>query len=214
MIQINRKEEDKLVLEYQKTKSEDTLTTIIQQRLPTLSYLAHKNANNALINLHGSIEDIQSELIKVLISAINGFKDDKKSFNTFLLTCCINFFKNSNISCYQHKRANNGVFSLNTNCDDKDGASQFIDLLESKYNDAKIITNSDKSILTIAKLLNDTDYLKIYDIKTINDYLHAVLNKELGGKYQTIYQQLYKMRKIMTAKQLNKIREDIEEAIF
>jgi len=100
-IVLDRKIENKDVLEYQKTKSPKLLDVIVQRRLPTIgcyTQLHHKEWMDI------SVEDFQQEMSTALMRAINIFKPNYRDFNTLLYTCFLNHTRNMITARFCHKR--------------------------------------------------------------------------------------------------------------
>jgi len=98
---VDRKEENRLVDEFQKSGDVEILEDVYIRRIPTL-------ANWALRfyypGLEISIDDFMEELSIVFIKAANKYKIEKGSFNTCLYTYLTNRIKNMKNSTHAKKR--------------------------------------------------------------------------------------------------------------
>jgi len=133
---VDRKEEDKAVIEYQKTNDSKILNKIYTHRVPSLKNWANKHYFPELIA--GNVDDLFSELTIVFLKAVRTYKKGKGSFNTWLFTCLLNRIKNIKNSRYAKKRTsdtydgplNAMVLSLDYMYDDTDNKSELHEILE------------------------------------------------------------------------------------
>lgn len=91
---IDRKEENELVLEYQKTGDEELFNKLFEQRRPTFKNLG--------IKYRYLEEDAESEVTIIFLKAIRRFQKNgntKTDFNTFFYTLVKNHFSN----CWRKK---------------------------------------------------------------------------------------------------------------
>jgi DNA-directed RNA polymerase specialized sigma24 family protein len=93
---INRKMENELVLEFQKTRDEGTFLKIYNPRIDTFKYLSNKYSYVC--------DDMYSEVQLVFMKAINGYRKGGRSFNTYYYTSVLNHIKNINKSKKRNKR--------------------------------------------------------------------------------------------------------------
>jgi len=108
-VYIDRAQEDKNVLEYQKTKDEALLTKIMQNRDETLGVWTTKCYREYM---EITELDFKGELKIPLINAINTFKPNKKHFNTWLMFILQNHINNIIAHRFSKKRKHEGIFSL------------------------------------------------------------------------------------------------------
>ncbi len=163
---IDRKLENEQVLEYQKTKSPELLSKIIQNRLPTLEYFANLKYHDGIRIYVGDKSDLASALKVPLINAINQFKPHLRDFNTLVYTYIENYMRNINGAVFAKRRKNEGIFSLDQT------------VIESQHS---TITYED---MVVAK---DTDYS--YDLDSLDkiaDRIHKTNNIKHTRKKEDI----------------------------
>jgi len=93
---IDRKRENELVLEYQKTRDDGVFMKIYGPRLDTFRYLSNKYSYVC--------DDMYSEVQLVFMKAINGYRKGGRSFNTYYYTSVLNHIKNIIKSKTRNKR--------------------------------------------------------------------------------------------------------------
>ncbi len=95
---IDRKEENKDVLEYVETGDDKLFEKIYHRRLSTINYLAHQ--------YYWLSEDAASEIKIVFIKTVRGYKKNKRKtdFNTFFYSSVKNHFVNMIKYKYRKKR--------------------------------------------------------------------------------------------------------------
>lgn len=98
---IDRKRENELVCQYQKTKDDNILNEIYEARVPTLEFWAKKHFYNGLAC---SEKDLFNELTITFIKAVKGYKKNRGDFNTCLFTFLSNRLKNIKKSLHAKKR--------------------------------------------------------------------------------------------------------------
>ena len=150
-VDINRDEEDKDVIRYQKTGDKDLFEKIYKQRIPTLQIWARQ-----YYYLMDSREDAFCELSKYFAKAVVEYKKSKGSFNTCLFTFLINRIRNLNVGRNAKKRTplfpdknikhNNFLYSLEYTY--KDGKGDGTNTLKDVIPDTRI--KKDESINSIA----------------------------------------------------------------
>jgi len=167
--QLDRKLENQQVLEYQKTKSEELLNTIIQNRLPTLEYFANLKYHDGIRIYVGDKSDLASALKVPLINAINQFKPDLRDFNTLVYTYIENYIRNINSACFAKRRKNEGIFSLDqTVIESQHSTITYEDMVVSKDIDYSFDDSGlDKIVDKIYTFGNIDKFRKKEDIKSL-----------------------------------------------
>ena len=98
---VNRKEENALINEYQQTGDLSILEKVYEKRIPTL---ANWSLRYYYPGLELSIDDFMEELSIVFMKAANKYNIEKGSFNTCLYTYLTNRIKNMKNSTHAKKR--------------------------------------------------------------------------------------------------------------
>lgn len=98
---IDREQEDRAVLEFQKTGDINILEEVYQKRIPTLKSWAHKHYYPGLTF---SVEDLFEDLTLVFMKAAEKYDKNRGNFNTCLFTFLLNRLKNIKSSKYAKKR--------------------------------------------------------------------------------------------------------------
>jgi len=127
MVCIDRNQENKDVVDFQKTGDMKVLEKVYRNRIPTLRSWATKHFYPGLAI---SVEDLFSELSVVFVRAAQKYDRRRGSFNTCLFTFLLNRVKNIKNSKHAKKRISefyNGplcgmILSLDFPYNDKDGS--------------------------------------------------------------------------------------------
>lgn len=182
---VDRKEEDKAVALYQKTKDPKILRDLYDHRVPTLQNWASKHYYPGLIG--GGVDDLFSELSIVFVKAVQKYKPSKGSFNTWLFTLLLNRIKNIKNSRHAKKRTsdiydgplNAMVLSLDYIYDEQDSNGNLHGLLEDESidHDVPMILKE-----TIGILSEKNPKIKKYLIEIGNGSSLAAVIKESKTK--------------------------------
>lgn len=127
-IVIDRDEEDRDILLFQKTGDMKILEKVYKNRIPTLHSWANKNFYPGLM---ASVEDLFAELSIVFIKAAEKYDVKRGNFNTCLWNFLLNRIKNIKSSKHAKKRVsgdyngplNGMILSLDYSYNDKDGSA-------------------------------------------------------------------------------------------
>lgn len=157
---IDRDQENKDVVEYQKTKDERILEKIYKARIPTLQFWAKQHYYPGLMF---SEKEMFDELHVTFMKAVHGYKKNRGSFNTCLFTFLLNRIKNIKNAKHAKKRTSdiyqgpaNGLvlsleYSYGTNEDEQEVTLKDM-LAEDLYgeNSAPITMNMEDTISVLA----------------------------------------------------------------
>lgn len=185
---IDRDEEDRDVLEFQKTGDMKLLEKVYLNRIPTLWYWTNKYYYPGLM---ASANDLFSELAVVFVKAAEHY-DGRAAFNTCLYTFFDNRIKNIKSGKYAKKRISeeykgplvNMVLSLDYSYNDKDGTEVTLkDVIPSKETLNKVHVARDH-------MFNET----INILSTGDDKTRKFLEKLGGGESMSSILKEYRTR--------------------
>lgn len=185
---IDRVQENKDVIEYQKTKDICLFEKLYKQRLPTLRYWALKHY---FPGLSLSIDDFFSELSIVFVKAVEGYKKNRGSFNTCLYTFLLNRIKNIKSGRHAKKRKSahydgplsGMILSLDFGYDDEDGNK--VDLMAKLENECSVDYHN---------TMNSIHFNESIDSMTNNSFLKDVFVKLGNGATLSNVIREYKQR--------------------
>jgi len=159
-VNINKKEENKDVIKFQKTQDLDILEIIYHRRVPSLQIWARKYAY--LVN---DFDDMYGELTYHFVKSVYGYDHKRGSFNTFLFSTLLYCIRNKKSREEARKRrpygvkiddARNFVLSLDHNYNQKDGAENNLkDILKDVKSENKIA--KDICLIETIKILSRDD---------------------------------------------------------
>ena len=164
-VDIDRKQENKDVTEYQKTRDEKLFEKIYKIRIPTLQIWARKYRY-----LMDSQEDLFSEFSICFTKAVLTYKKGKGSFNTWLFSLLMNYVRNLQTSRMAKKRLPEGMnpnlmskfmYSLDyAYGHDEDSETTLKDVLASKYKSESSALDGIIYDETISKMSNNNSVVK------------------------------------------------------
>jgi len=157
-VEIDRAQEDKDVVLFQKTGDNEIFERLYKSRIPTLQIWARQ-----YYYLMDSKEDMFGELSHYFYKAIMNYKKDKGSFNTCLYTYFINHIRNLHIGKNAKKR-------LPQFMDNEINKYNFMLSLEYKYNNKDGSENTLKDVIPDSKNRPDNVLRKI-DLEETVKYL-------------------------------------------
>ena len=174
-VKIDGKQENKNMVEFQRTKKKEILEELYYNRIPTLQIWAKRYSY--LIN---DSDDMFEELVCHFIKAVDGYKQCKGSFNTFLFTSLLNCVRNIRSSQLAKKRIPEGM--------ENESSFNFLLSLDYNYNKADGEESTLKDILADKIATEDSIREKISIDETIemlckNDpHMKIVLKKLSDGE--------------------------------
>jgi hypothetical protein len=187
--ELDRNQENKDIIEFQKTKDLKILEKAFKNRIPTLKVWANQNFYPGLVS---SVEDLYAELSYVFVKAAHNYDINRGSFNTLLYTFFLNRIKNIKSSKHAKKRKSNEwtgplnsmLLSLDYSYNDKDGSLLTLkDLIASEpTNDKAYISKNVTLDETIRILSSDDPVLKSFFMKLSEGDSMAALLKEYRTK--------------------------------
>ncbi len=157
-VEIDRDQEDKDVVLFQKTGDKEIFEKLYKNRIPTLQIWARQ-----YFYLMDSKEDMFGELSHYFYKAIINYEKNKGSFNTCLYTFLIYHIRNLHIGKNAKKR-------LPLFMDGEINKYNFMLSLEYKYNDKNGSVNTLKDVIPDSKNKPD-DTLKKMDLEETVSYL-------------------------------------------
>ena len=223
IIIIDRDEEDRDVIRFQKTGDMKILEKVYRNRIPTLRSWANKNFYPGLI---ASVEDLFSELSIVFLKAAEFYDKKRGNFNTCLWNFMENRIKNIKSSKHAKKRVSENytgplsgmILSLDFPYSDKDGSA--LTLKDVIPSDASA---SDNFVLkdtifdeTVTVLSEDNPLFKEFLLKVSEGGSLASLMKEYKtrkGKITLSKQQAHKLAQRKSKKfatSLIRMQKDIQ----
>lgn len=151
---VDRKEEDAAVKKYQETKDKKILDQIYRHRIPSLKNWSHQHYYPGLIG--GSVDDLYSELTIAFIKAVNTYKPNKGSFNSWLFTILLNRIKNIKNMRYAKKRTsedydgalNGMILSLDYVYNEQESGSDLHELIEDKKENNSMLLKETIGVLS------------------------------------------------------------------
>jgi DNA-directed RNA polymerase specialized sigma24 family protein len=164
-VDVDRKQENKDIVEYQKTGDRELFEKIYKIRVPTLQNWARKYRY-----LMDSQEDLFSEFNICFTRAVATYKKGKGSFNTWLFSLLQNYVRNLQTSRRAKKRLPKGmnpdaickfIFSLDYYYGkDDDSENTLKDVLANKYNSEDKAINNIIYEETVSKMSNNNPVVK------------------------------------------------------
>ena len=212
---IDRDEEDKQILEFQKTGDLKLLEKVYINRIPTLRHWVSKHYYPGLI---ASPNDLFGELAIVFMKAAEKY-DGRASFNTCLFTFFVNRIKNIKSGKYAKKRISeeykgplsNMILSLDYSYNDKDGSEVTLkdviplnDSLDKHYlvknhmldETINILSENDDKVKGLLTKISDgsslTSLLKEYKTRTGNITVSSYQAKRINKNSKRLVKKLLK----------------------
>jgi hypothetical protein len=187
---IDRDEEDRDVLLFQKTGDLKILEKLYKNRVPTLRVWTNKHYYPGLTT---SIEDLFSELSCVFVKAARKYDATRGNFNTCLFTFLLNRIKNLKSSKYAKKRTSEEysgplcgmILSLDFSYNDKDGSEMTLkDIIPGK-------ASSEENFVLKETFFNETLNILAQENKPLKDFFVKISQ---GGSLTALLKE-YKTRK-------------------
>jgi len=172
------------VKKWQKTNDQELYEAIILNRIPTLKHWSRKCYRDYMDT---TIDDLQQDLTLPLIKAINTYKYDKGTFNTYLYRLLSNHMANIVSSRFQKKRVHQGLYSVDAPAFENDDPETVVDGMEGNIPDEMILNNTIENVMDLFN----------FESKEAKDWLYNIAHGEKMKSNINMRRELHSKRSLM-----------------
>lgn len=195
---IDRKNEDKEIVLFQKTQDDALLEKIYHRRISTIQIWSRKYC----YMMDGSFDDMYGEFCYAFVRAVDGYNRRRGNFNNFLYNCFLNVIRNEGNNKKAKKRKpignrKNFLLSLEYEYTGKDGARTLKDIISNQIVERDRSTDSLKLKEMINVLANENNDMRYFLINISRGSTVAAVLRDIKTRSGKIRVAISVLKKIV-----------------